>query len=151
MKEFRIDKAKNMCLLLVLIFLGIIFIVFVWLLDLSLGNKIFISFILFIGDGYCIFRISTDFTALIQINDNGIFYRRYGKEEQVPWKEIKRLEYKGTKRIPISELMIIHATYSTIYVDYNFKDYTTVWRDIVAKCEVHQPDFLMDIMLKERL
>ena len=57
------------------------------------------------------------------------------KTIEVLLKDVSNLTYHGTKIIPISEMIGIHAGLKIIYIDFNFKNYRSIWKEVVQRCE----------------
>ena len=93
----------------------------------------------------------SEYSMYLSIDDNGIESTRNRKNVRLSWDYIERLEYKGIKGIAITEKMIIHHSTGVIYVDCVFKQYTTVWKEIINRAEEQNPQIIIDKDLYSRL
>lgn len=69
----------------------------------------------------------------------------------VEFNEIESITYSGIKYIPMSEMLLIKSKSGTIYVDFNFKNYLTVWKDVICTCKKNNPYICIDIKVRKRL
>lgn len=70
----------------------------------------------------------------LEVTDTKIIFHDK-KTIDVLIKNVSNITYHGTKIIPMSEMISVHAGLKTIYIDFNFKDYRSVWREVIKRCE----------------
>lgn len=84
-------------------------------------------------------RIFRSIHGYATLNDEGITVCARGKTVAIPWREVKRVDIKGAKRIPIFDGLVIYGYGSDqTQVDYNFHDYIQLFRLIVDTLKKRQ-------------
>lgn len=152
MHKFSINSRKNTILLLVMILILAILIIGIIICEKNNMLRVTGGGIVGLGGGiYFLTLIIWDFRAEIEIREEGIYSDRRRKKVLIPWRLVRRLEYKGNRHIPISETLVIHTNNGFIYVDYNFQDYLKAWEILIHECEERNKETIIDQKLRERL
>lgn len=82
-----------------------------------------------------IIKIKPQFKERLEITDNEIMSTGNASFTKIRYQSIERIQYHGTKIIPMSEMIGIQAGLKTIYIDFNFKNYRSIWKEVVQRCE----------------
>ena len=146
---FKINKWRNSLLLVSHILPVVMLLIFAF--SYSFPPKSQIEYGLKVGTlagcGYTIYRcVFTiwDFRTMLHIDEDGLRIHRHGERNKVPWKSIRRLEYRGNKRIPIFDVLMVHTPSTVLCVGYTFENYRFIWRILRDKLANHNPEAIID-------
>lgn len=87
-------------------------------------------------------KLYINYTGLINYKDRNIL---------LFWENIIRIEYQGSNQFPIFEKIIIRGVVGKIEINYFYKDYLSVWREVIDECKLHNSDIIIDERIKKRL
>ena len=146
---FGINKRRNILLLLNHILPIVMLLIFAFSFPFSPKSPIDhgIKVGALAGCGYalycCVFTI-WDFRTTLYIDEEGLHIHRHGEKNRIPWKSIRRLEYRGNKRIPVFNMLMIHTSSAVLRVEYTFENYRLIWRILRDGLLIHNPEAIID-------
>ena len=149
MVVFKINKRRNILLLLNHVLPIVILLIFAFSFPfppkspIELGIKVGAL----AGCGYalycCVFTI-WDFRTMLYIDEEGLYIHRHGEKHTIPWKSIRRLQYRGNKRMPMFDVLIVHTSLATFCVEYTFENYRLIWSILRNNLLSHNPEVIID-------
>lgn len=80
-------------------------------------------------------KVKPQFKEEITIDEKEISSTGNESIVQIHFDTIDKIQYYGTKIVPMSEMISIHSGLKTIYIDFNFKNYRSIWKEVVKRCE----------------
>lgn len=134
---FQMSRKKNMVLLIVMIalLLGSIYILLFW----RQGN-------LHLRGGFALCTIfaitmvqqtATNFQSTVTITEKRVESNCRGKEIELYWNEITKIEYRSVPLIPIFDHIIVHSARAQISIEYNFENYLESWKLLKSYAAQH--------------
>ncbi len=140
---FRMDKKKNLLVLVTVIFLLVVCLVALYAgwIELSRVVRRSITSVLVTA----IVLLSLDFKKEVTVSEAGFYMYSRRRQYNLDWKQIRRLEYSGKKWAPAFNTMIIHTSNGhKLYVDYTFKDYKKAWLCIAQHYQTYGEQPIID-------
>lgn len=123
------------------------FLVLCVLLVLFLPNKSLDYLAIVIVGISCIFvviQVFCDYKTWIIIDEQGISMFRRGRKFSLRWEDIKRLEYSGVRWCRIFDVLLIHTSNETLYIEHTFNDYDTIWAMLQERLSRAVPSAIID-------
>lgn len=143
--RFGIDKTKHTIMILTSSFILICLCVLAFFfVQKSMPKVIGVLLVVAVFWLFQIGRAIYDYKTFIELDDLGLRMFRRGKQYNLRWKDIKRIEYSGVARMPLFDVLVIHTSNEKLYVEYTFSDYRMVWQTIKSHLETHSPDSIID-------
>lgn len=141
---FFVNKYKQSIVVIIMLLLiaGSIMSLFIIEYSRSIQVSILLSVV-----PYCFFlgEAMYEYKTFIEIDKIGLRMFRRGINYKLLWNEIKRIEYRGSHRIPVFGMLVIHMADRKLYVEANFLEYRKLWKLVVAYYRKYAENALVDI------
>ena len=103
-------------------------------------------------------QLNRQFKQSIQIDCHNLFFHFCSDKAHNPPCDVKityidvtKLTCKGTKIVPMSEMLVVETKSEKIYVDFNFERYLELWNEIYLKCKEQNPNVIVSNKLEKRI
>lgn len=147
---FKISKVKNTILLVGAV--GLFFVCYL-LLKLLIPNES-LDYLALLIVGICcllvVIRVIYDYKTWISIEEYGFSMYRRGRKYSLRWNEIKRIEYSGVRWCKAFDTLLIYTGNETLYVEYTFNDYETIWALLRDRYSQAVPTAIIDTNIPMR-
>ena len=95
-------------------------------------------------------QLRKEATQFLEVNNDKIVLYDNISSVTMLYTEINKITYHGTKLIGISERITIHSKTETINIDYNYKKYLKIWKEVITLCLLKNSHVTIDKRIRKR-